>query len=234
MGAVFKREFKSYFSSAIGWVFLTVFFFFSGLFFVSYNISSSTGDMSSLFATLIFICIFLIPLLTMRLMSDEKRQKTDQALLTAPIGLMDIVMGKFLAAFTIYAIGLSSTVVFAIVMSFFGTLEPWVIVGNIVGSLLMGAAFISVGIFISNLTESQIVAAVGSIAILLSLYLIQMLSSLFTNSVVTSIVNFIAISDRYSNFSTGIFNVSDALYLISFAVIFIFLTVRTLESRRWS
>lgn len=234
MRAIYKREIKAYFNSAIGYVYLTVFLFFSGLFVSIYNLASGSGDMSGLFSDLMLVSMIMVPILTMKLMSEEKKQKTDQALLTAPVGLSGIVIGKFLAALTIYTIGLSTTILYAIVFSFFGTIDTWVIIGNMIGSFLMGAAFIAIGMFISNLTENQVVAAVGSIAVLLLLFIIQSLENIFTGQAFANIINFIALSQRYSNFATGIFNVSDAVYFFSLAAVFIFLTVRTLESRRWS
>lgn len=233
MSAIFKREIKSYFKSAIAYVYLTVFFFFSGIFVLAQNITVASSDMSSLFSGLVLVSVIMVPILTMRLMSEETKQKTDQELLTAPVGLTGIVLGKFLAALCVYAIGLSVTIVYAVSLAFFGQVEIWVFLGNLLGSLLVGAAFVAIGLFISSLTESQVVAAVGSIAVLLVFYIIQGLESFFSNTVVTNIVNFIAISQRYSNFASGIFNLSDAVYFLSLAAVFLFLTVRTMESRRW-
>lgn len=234
MFAIYKRELKSYFSSAIGYVVLATFVFFASLFFAIYNLVYDTTSMTNVFGSMMLIYVFLIPILTMRTFSEEKRQKTDQALLTAPVSLTGIVFGKFFAALTIYAIGLCSLIIFALILAAFATVETWVIVGNIVGMLLVGAALISIGIFISNLTESQIIAAIASIFAMLLLYLLSNFATLTDNTVIQNIITSISITDRYTNFAVGIFNLSDAVFYLSIAVLFVFFTVRMLEKRRWS
>lgn len=234
MHAIYKRELKSYFTSAIGYVVIMTFVFFASLFFVSYNIMGDSANMSGVFSSLMLICVFIIPILTMRTFSDELRQKTDQALLTSPVSLTGIVMGKFLAALTVFAIGLSSTVIFAIILGATSALDTWVVVGNIVGMLVVGIALISIGVFISSLTESQVVAAVGGIFVMLMLFLLDNLSSIIQTPAIQSFIKAISINDRYSNFALGIFNLSDAIFYLSIAVLFVFFTVRVLEKRRWS
>jgi ABC-2 type transport system permease protein len=233
MFAIYKRELKSYFSSAIGYVVISTFVFFASLFFVIYNIVSDSSNMSGVFGSMMLIYVFIIPILTMRTFSEEKKQKTDQALLTAPISLLSIVMGKFLAAFTVYSIGLSCTVVFAIILAACSTIETWVIIGNIIGMLFVGAALIGIGIFISNTTESQIIAAVAGIFVMLLLFLLGNISSIVQVAWIQNIIEGLSINQRYNNFSLGIFNVSDAVFYLSLAVVSIFLTVRMLEKRRW-
>ncbi|HEX2938993.1 MAG TPA: ABC transporter permease subunit [Ruminiclostridium sp.] len=234
MLAIYKREIKSYFTSAIGYIFITVFVFFASWFFVSYNLAYDSSDLSSVFASMLLIYVFIIPILTMRTFSDEKRQKTDQALLTAPVNLTGIVMGKFLAALTIYAIGLFSYVIFALIVGASATLDTWSVVGNIVAMLLVGAAFISIGIFISNLTESQVISAVAGIIVLLVLFLLDTFANVSSVPFINNIISAISINNRYSKFAAGIFNLSDAVFYLSIAVSFVFLTVRLLEKRRWS
>jgi len=234
MYAIFKREFKTYFSSPLGYVFLAVFYVLAGLFFVLNNILSGTANMSGVFSNITIICIILVPLLTMRLLSEDKKQKTDQLLLTSPVSLGNIVLGKFLAAFAIYAIGLSCTVVYAFVLAVFVNIEVWVIVGSLFGMLLLGASFIAIGMFISNLTENQLIAAVLSICVFLGLYIVNSLNGVISNPILAALLSAISIYSRYINFSMGIFNMSDAIYYLSVAAIFGFLTVRVLEKRRWS
>lgn len=234
MTAILKREFQSYFTSAIGYVFLGVFYFFAALFFVSYNLVANTTNTSTLFTTLILTFVVLIPVLTMRLMCEEKKQRTEQLLLTSPVSLFGMVMGKFLAALAVFAMGLASVVVFSLTMAAYVSVDGAVIFGNLVGLLLLASALISIGIFISSLTESQIISAVGSIFVILVLYLIGGFSSSVTNKVVSALLSALSVSSRYTNFSMGIFNLGDAVYYLSIAAIFLFLTVRVLEKRRWS
>lgn len=234
MWAIYKREIRSYFNSAIGYVFIAAFVFFASWFFCAYSISYDNSNLSGTFGSMLLIYVFIIPILTMRTFSEEKRQKTDQALLTAPVSLTGIVMGKFLAALTIYAIGLSSFVVFALIIAGSGTLDTWSVVGNIVAMLLVGSAFIAIGEFISNLTESQVIAAVAGIFVLLILFLLDNIGSVVNVELIQNIISAISISNRYQNFSAGIFSLPDAVFYLSIAASFIFLTVRMLEKRRWS
>ena len=149
MSAVFRREFKTYFTSPIGYFVLAMMFCFAGYFFYVANMALKSIDLTTVYSNLFSIVMLLVlPILTMRLMSDDKRQKTDQALLTAPVSLTGIVMGKFLAALLIFAIGISITVVFAIVIAFQVTPDWMVIIGNFLGLLLLGGMVISIGLLI--------------------------------------------------------------------------------------
>lgn len=234
MKAIFKRELSAYFRSAIGYVFLTVFCLISGFMFVFVNLANSYSDMQSLFSFLMVAMVLLIPVLSMRLLSEEQKQKTDQALLTAPVSLTGIVVGKFLAAFTIFGIGLAVTALYALIMSFFGTVQWLVFLGDFIGMLLLGAAFIAISTFISSLTESQVIAAIGSVVLLLFLYLLTLLSSVFTGTTATNVINFFSVTNRMQNFFDGLLNASDVVYFLSLTVVSLFLSVRKLESRRWS
>ena len=233
MAAIFRREFSSYFTSPIGYIFLTVFYFFSGIFFNSV-VSSNSTDVTPVFGSLFLVLLVLIPLLTMRLMSEEKKQKTDQLLLTSPVSLSGLVYGKFLAAFCIYAMGIAVTLVYAVVLAGFASPQWMVIAGNILGALLLGFAMISIGIFISSLTENQMIAAVGTFAVMLFIYLMDAFSGWIGVKWVSNVLMSISFMTRYSEFTSGILNFSTVLYFLSIGVIFNFLTVRVLEKRRWS
>lgn len=234
MNAVFRRELGSYFTSPIGYIFLAVFYIFSGYFLFGTTLQSSTTDMSGVFGSLFTILIFLIPILTMRLISEDNRQKTDQALLTAPLSLTGLVLGKFLAAFMIFCMGVAITLVYAVVLSVFGSVVWAVIWGNIVGLLLLGAAFIAIGLFISSITENQVIAAVGSFFVLMVLMLVDMIASAIPISFLSKAVAALSFYTKYSEFTVGMFNFSSVLFFISFAVVFVFLTIRMLERRRWA
>lgn len=234
MLAILKRETRAYFDSLIGYIFLTAFFAGSGVIFSLTSLQFGSTDMSSMFSSLFYILLVLIPILTMRTLSEEKRQKTDQLLLTAPISLSALVVGKFLAAFIIYSLGVCMTLVYAIVASFFGTVSWLTVVGNVVGLLLLGAAYISVGILISSLTENQVISAIGGFACMVALYLIGSIASIIPVQWISRILSELSFSKRYNPFTYGLFDFSNVLFFISAAVIFLFLTVRVLERRRWS
>ena len=232
MLAILKREMSNYFTSLIGYIFLAVFYFFSGMFFTSV-LAANTTDITYVFSSLFTVLIFIIPLLTMRSMSEDKKQKTDQLLLTSPLNLSGLVAGKFLAAFLMYCIALAVTVVYSLILAAFAVPEWPVVIGNILGALLLGAALISIGVFISSLTENQLIAAVGSFAVMMFILMIDGFASLIPVTQIASIITSLSFMSRYNDFVTGILNISNILFFISVAVVFNFFTVRVLEKRRW-
>lgn len=233
MTAILRRELSAYFGSPIGYIFLSVFYVFAGIFFfitVYYN----TSSISNVFSNLLTIVMFLVPLLTMRLFSEDKKNKTDQALLTAPVSLTGVVMGKFLAALLVFALGLAITLVFGLVIALFTPPEWSSIFSNFLAMLMMGGALIAIGMFISSLTENQVIAAAGGFAAGFALLIIDMFGSLTQTPWLSKLVSGISFLSRYSTFITGIFNASNILFFASVAFLFCFFTVRVLEKRRWS
>ena len=189
--------------------------------------------LDSVFSALLIIIIVLIPVLTMRTISEEKRTKTDQCLLTAPVGLGSIVVGKFLAAFLIYIIAIAITGVFAVVVSAFGTPDWNVVVGNIVALALVGGAYIAIGIFCSSFTENQIVAAVISFIALIFVSFLSTIGNLLPFEWLTTVCEKVSFGERYYSFTYGLFDFSNVVFFLSAIVAFLFLTVRVLEKRRW-
>ncbi|MCD7785394.1 MAG: ABC transporter permease subunit [Oscillospiraceae bacterium] len=242
MKAIFKREFGAYFKSPIGYIFLTAFYAASGVLFGITAVSTSsldgllylTPDMSTMFTLLFYVLMVLIPILTMRTMSEEMKNKTDQCLLTAPIGLGSLVVGKFLAAFCVYAMGVAATFVYAIVLNFFVEVHWLEVMGTILGLLLIGAAFIAICMFVSSLTENQVTAAVGGFAAILVMYLISSIASIINVNWISNILYELSVLSRYSYFTYGIFDFSNVIFFVSMVVVFLFLTVRVVERRRWS
>lgn len=234
MGAIFRREMGAFFSSAIAYIFLGVFFLISGFFFVNSSIAYATTDMSGVYGSVFLVIIFLIPIMTMKLFSEEKRQKTEQGLLTAPIGITSIVMGKYFAAVALYTIGISIFLVYALILEFFGGVVWSTVLSNFVALWLLGAAFIAVTLFISSLTENQIISAIVGFISLLILYLMDAIASAVKVEFIANILKDLSFYARYNEFVTGLFNLSSVLFFISVAVVFNFLTVRVFEKRRWS
>lgn len=234
MSAILKRELSSYFRSATAYVVLGVYFFFSGLFFYLYCFRNNSTNLSYVYANMFYIIMFIIPIIAMKTFSEEKRQKTDQALLTSPTSLTEIVIGKFLGAFVLYTICCSIFLLYAIVISFFAQPQWSVILCTFLGILLLGGAFIAINVFISALTESMIVAAVAGMAIGLLIdmtsYLISMISVTWISDLLEKI-NFI---NYYQNFTYGILSITDVVFFLSVTALFLFFTVRILEKRRWS
>ena len=235
MSAIFRREFRSFFTGPIGYIALAVMIASSGMYFFMYNLNYGMADLTGVFSGLFTISLLVIPFLTMRLFSDEKRQKTDQALLTAPGSLTGIVLGKFFAALSLYAISISVTLIYAIILAFQISPDWSLLIGNYIGLLLVGALVITIGIFISCLTESQVIAALGTLAISVILLTIDQIASLLSGiTILEEIVGFISITTRYSEFTAGLINYDSIIYFITMQALFIFLTVRILDSRRWN
>ena len=234
MFAIFKRELKAYFTSPLGYVFLAIFYAFSGLFFYIFYLSVGSTDISSVFLMMFIVLMVFVPLLTMRLLSEDKKQKTDQLILTAPVSLLSIVMGKFLAAYAIFAIGVAVMPVYGFVMSTFATVSWLPIWGNTVGLLLLGGIFVSIGLFISSLTENQMIAAIGGFFINLMILLMNTLKSALPNGFLQDVLSSISVYSRYSEITNGIFSLSSLIFFVSVIFIFLFLTVRVLEKRRWA
>lgn len=234
MFAIFKRELKAYFTSPLGYVFLAIFYAFSGLFFYIFSLSVGSTDISSVFLMMFIVLMVFVPLLTMRLLSEDKKQKTDQLILTAPVSLLSIVKGKFLAAYAIFAIGVAVMPVYGFVMSTFATVSWLPIWGNTVGLLLLGGIFVSIGLFISSLTENQMIAAIGGFFINLMILLMNTLKSALPNGFLQDVLSSISVYSRYSEITSGIFSLSSLIFFVSVIFIFLFLTVRVLEKRRWA
>ena len=233
MFAVLKRELSAYFSSPIGYIYLAVFYVFSGYFFFGV-LYSNTTSLSNVFNGMFTIIMLLIPILTMRLMSEDLKNKTDQALLTAPISLLSLVLGKFLSALIVYCLGVAITLVYAIVIATFAPPDWTVVFGNVLGMLLLGAALISIGMFISALTENQVIAAVGGFAVGFSLILVNSLASLISTEWLKKFVSGLSFMERYDEFTNGILDISNIFFFISICAVFVFFTVRVFEKRRWS
>ena len=220
MVAIMKRELSAYFSSAIGYIFLAVYYFFSGLFFQA-TLASNTGSMTMIFANMFTIILFL-------------KQKTDQALFTAPVKLLPVTLGKYFAALIVFVISLAINLVYAMVISFFTTPEWSVILGNMVGLFLLGAALIAIGMFISALTENQVIAAVGGFGVAFLVMLMDALPSIIPGDFFLELITNLSFNNHYNDFSYGILNLTDVVFFLSVIVLFVFLTVRVFEKKRWS
>ncbi len=234
MTAIYKREMRSYLTSPVGYVFLAVFYAISGYYFFATSLVGNTTDMSYVFSNLFSIVIFLVPMLTMRLFSEERRQKTEQALFTAPVRFTGIVMGKFLACLTMYLMGMGITLIYFLVLCAFRIPDAAVFFGNFLGLGPLGAALCAIGIFISSLTESQVIAAVGSLAIGLLLLFSNSFTPVVSNQLVSKLILNCSFYEHYLDFTRGLLNLADLTFFVSMTGLFLFLTVRHLERRRIS
>ncbi len=233
MAAVLRREFSSFFKSPIGYVYLAVYFLIAGFYFWML-MGIQSPDISLVYSSLFLFSCILVPILTMKLFSDEKKQKTDQLLLTSPVSLSSLVYGKFFATFFVYGIGVSITVLFTLILAAFGEVDWMVMIGNYLGLLLLGAAMIAIGELISSLTESQIIAVILSLIVTVILLLLDSVVSMLSVPFLSDIIAAISITQRYNDFVNGILDISNVIFFVSIVVVVNFITVRILEKRRWS
>lgn len=236
MSAIYKRELRAFFSSPIGYIFVAVFFAVNGALF-NYMVlrSSDSGGIGTYYMTILFLFIIIVPLLTMKLFSDERRQHTEQLLLSAPVRLGAMVCGKFFAAYTVFAgTFLLSELLGMIPLYTYGSPNTALLLGNTVGILLIGAAFVAMGTFFSSLTESQLVSALVTMFFIALLLLVSMLNSYIDSAFVRTVLNWISIFSRFYDFSYGIFNFTSLFYYASIVFVFLFLTVRVYEKKRWA
>jgi ABC-2 type transport system permease protein len=234
MLAIYKRELRAYFTSPLGYIVTLIYVLLDGFVF-SILFSNGSAELSTLYSILYTFTLFLIPVLTMRLFSDELRMKTDQALFTAPVKISGIVMGKFLAALTVFVLANCLTILYQLIFSVVVSGLDWMVYfDNVLGSILLASALIAIGLFISSLTENQMTAAMGSMSISIMLILIDMLGTTITNTVLASIVEWISFSSRYNTFVQGIVDYANIAFFLSVTAIFLFLTVRVQEKRRWA
>lgn len=244
MKAIYKRELKSYFKSPTGYIFLGIFIFFASLMFVFINLSSQTASMSGFFQNISMIFVFVIPVLTMRTMSEERKSKTDQLLLTAPVKITDIILGKFFAAATVLLIGFIAIMGYILILNLYGTPAVGEIMVGYFGLFLMGLLYVSIGIFMSSLTESQVIAAVSTFGILFFIWFLSLISLSFTSvltgglawlgSILDWILDFISVNRRFYDFTIGTLNFVPVFYFVSLTALFNFLSVQVVEKRRFN
>ena len=249
--AIYKKELRTYFQSPIAYVVITVFLVLAGFFFYSnfayFNMASMQAMQSQygmanmnitewvlrpLFGNISITLVFIIPLLTMRLFSEEKKSGTIEILFTYPVKDFEAILGKFASAMTVFCLMLVLSGLYPLLIWRFGSIESGPLMAGYLGLFLLGATFISIGIFASSLTENQIVAAVITFGALLFFWIIGW-SAVFAGPKVADLLNYLSIIEHFQNFSKGVIDTKDVVYYLSFSFFALFLTVRTLESKKW-
>ncbi len=244
MLAIYKKELSSYFSSALGYIIVALYLLFSGFFFWMICFNGSANALVNVVNYMLYVVFFLIPLITMKSFADEKRQHTDQALLTAPVSLWEIVMGKYLSALTLYAACNLVFIVFALVlMAVLGATVAWGhLLGAVLGIILLGAALLAMNLLFSSLTEHQIIAAVVGIAagLVIMLYdsivaaIENFINTLFSSSYEAVVIDKLSLTSHYQSFISGVLSPVDIIFFLSFIAFFLFLTNRVLDRKRWA
>ena len=288
MLAIYKKELRQYFNSMIGFVFLAFFLVIIGIYTWAYNLSSGLGNFEVTLGGISFMYDLLVPILTMRIVAEENRQKTDQLLYTAPVSLTKIIVGKYFAVLTLFSCAFIPICIYPLIIHMYGTdvrLAP--AYSSIIGFYLLGAATIAIGLFISSLTESQVIASVVSFITLLltfllsnitgmlpteaisqcvmiavlwlviclvfyhmmnnvtvlvmmavigeaAIWIIYAVKSSLYESLLTNILNTLALSTRFDDFSLGILNYDAIVYYVSIAFLFVFLTIQMIKKKRFN
>ncbi len=236
MLAIYKRELKSYFRSFIGMLFIAVTLFFVGLYFFVFNMLQGYPYFSYALSSVVILFLISVPVLSMRILAEEKRSKTDQMILTAPVTVGGIVMGKFLALLTIFAIPVAIISFYPLVMSSFGSVPMTETYLAILGFFLYGMMCIAIGVLISSLTESQVIAAVLTFLVLFLAYMMNSICGLIsdTGNLLTMILGCLDMSTPFSNLLNGTLDVQSVVYFVSMSVLALFLTVQSIQKRRYS
>ena len=248
---IYKKEMRLYFTSPIAWVILTIFLFIAGYFFYSifafFTLASMQSAMNPamardlnvtdsvlrpLFSNISVILLLLMPLVTMRLFAEERRSGTIELLLTYPVRDGAVLIGKYLAGLTLYAIMLALTLFYPLLVAYFARVEWGPLATGYLGLLLMGATFLGVGIFASSLTENQIVASIITFGVLLIFWVIGW-SSDYLGGTWGRVLSHLSLIEHFDSFAKGVLDTRDVLYYVDFTIVALFLTLRSLEARRW-
>lgn len=232
MTAVYKRELRSYFTSMVGYVFIAILIFFVGIYFMAYNLFGGYPSFGYVLLSCTIIFMVAVPILTMRSMAEDRRGKTDQLLLTSPVSLTGIVLGKYLAMVTVLLVPILLICFCPLIIAMNGSATLTADYAAILAFFCMGCVYIAVGMFVSALTESQIIAAVGTFAALLVLYLWTDLVSFLPDSLaqLLSSFDFQGVLDNFAYYS--VFDLGGLLLYLSMAAVFVFLTVQVLQRRK--
>jgi len=235
MLAILKKEIKSYFYSPMAYVLIGFFLLVSSVLFFVFNLSSGYGDIRWIFIHWIFILVLImfVSILTMRILAEDRKNGTEVLLITSPVSITSMVIGKYLAAFCVFLVMTAITFIYPIITIAYGAPFTVQIIGGYIGFILLGGSFISVGVFASSLTESQVVAVVISFVSMLLMWIMDAVSSSF-GGFISKVLDWFSVLARYEDFYRGILDISSIVYYLSFIAVFLFLTVRVIEKRRWS
>lgn len=233
MLALLKKELHSYFITPIGYAFIAIYLAANGVLFTVFTLKSGYSSTETYFTWSVIALVLLVPILTMKSFSEERKMKTDQLLLTSPISLAAVVGAKLLGAYAVYTLAVVASSLNCIALGIYGHMNLGVLFGSYLSLLLIGLSCIAIGVFVSALTENQLVAAVITMGLLLIIIAIGMFNAQIENDFLRSVLSWISLLDRFALFTYGMFDLSALIYYLSIAGVFYFLTVRVFEKRRW-
>jgi len=231
--SIWKRELQGYFYTPVGYVFMGVFLTLSSVIFFLTIMQSRSSDLLSFIGTMSYLWMLLCPVLTMRLLAEEKQKRTDQLLLTSPVSLPGIVLGKYLAAVTVMGLTVLLTGLFVLIVAIYGQVYPGELLVGYLGFVLQGCAFIALDLFISGCTSNQVTAVVAAFGANFVLWMLDLIQSAIRIDWVNGILSFFSLYERTEPFLMGQFSFASVGYDVSFAAAFILLTIHAMDARRY-
>ncbi len=232
IAVIFGKEFKTYFNSPIAYIVIVVFLLLSGWFFQATLFLINQATLGAFLANVPLLFIFFIPAITMRLFSEEMKSGTIEILTTLPVEDYQIIIGKYLSAFCLVAVAIGLTLIHPFILGFLGKPEVGEIIGSYLGLLLMGAAFVSIGVFSSSLSKNQIVAFIVGFLICFVFFMLDKILRLIPAYFV-SLFEYLSIDSHFNNLSRGVIDSRDVIYYVSICTFFYMLTAYFVGSRRW-
>jgi len=231
--SIWKRELQGYFYTPVGYVFMGVFLTLSSVIFYLTIMQSRSSDLLTFIGTMSYLWMLLCPVLTMRLLAEEKQKRTDQLLLTSPVSLPGIVLGKYLAAVTVMVLTVLLTGLFVLIVAIYGQVYPGELLVGYLGFVLQGCAFIALDLFISGCTASQVTAVVAAFGANFVLWMLDLIQSAIRIDWVNGILSFFSLYERTEPFLMGQFSFASVGYDVFFAAAFILLTIHAMDARRY-
>lgn len=234
MIAVLKRELGGYFKGMLGYLFAAFMLIFAGIYTMAYNLSGMTAGFEYVVSAIAFIYLIAVPILTMRTIAEERRQKTDQLLYALPVSLTAVVIGKYLALLCVLALPCLIMALYPLILMQFGAVPLLSAYGALVAFFMLGACLLAVGLLVSSVTDSPVAAAVMTLLAMLVLYFIGDLASFLPTGLIREIMTQLSVFDRFDTFIGGVFDLTAIVYYGSIIGVCLFVTVQVLERRRWS
>ena len=233
MTAIFKRELRSYFVSPTAYVLAASFFIIFSIFFISFNISSQIANLGAAYKSSEIAILIILPVLTMKVFSEEKKNNTEVLLLTSPVSIGKIVLGKYLAVITVFLSITALSLIHIMILFVFGSPHLPSLMGTLLAFILFGSLISAIGVFVSSLTESQIVAAIISFAINLVIYFLYTIMRGLGDTAI-AVFSRISPMSRTDDFHLGMFRINNVIFFIVLIGLFLFFTARNIEKKRWS
>lgn len=232
IGPIYLKEIRSYFNSAVAYVVIVVFLAFLGWFYAANIFLINIASMREMFETARWVLLFIIPAITMRLIAEETKSGTIELLATKPIHDAEVVLGKFLAAWSLIAFALAPTFIYYITIASFGAIDHGPVIGGYLGLVLMAGVYVSVGLFASSVTDNQIVAFIFGIFIIMLLFIMDKVL-MFIPEWLTPVFEYLGTDSHYVSIARGVIDTRDIVYFLSMLGILLYLSVLSLGRRKW-